>query len=150
MRARERAEVLAVRSPWAGTVNHDRYAFCPRRLAPPPQPPVSLCRCHPSLPCPLPGPQSGSESTGRSSGPPAGPQRRCRSRGLACPRWAEVERRCRLRGCACPCARCAASLSARSFMPWPACARTCRNQTVGPSALRGLNGVRPSGTTKWY
>jgi hypothetical protein len=43
--------------------------------------------------------------------------------------------RLRMPSCA-HCVTCAANLSARSFMPWPACARTCRKRTVVPSARR--------------
>jgi hypothetical protein len=40
-----------------------------------------------------------------------------------------------------PCAPRAASLSARSFIPWPACARTCWNPTVVPSARRAARAL---------
>ena len=40
-----------------------------------------------------------------------------------------------------PCAPRAASLSARSFIPWPACARMCWNRTVVPSARRAARAL---------
>ena len=91
---------------------------------PPPQPRVFP---FPPLPAHSPlGPQSGTESTGRSHGPLGGAQ--------TPPPWPRLPPsvgtyimppRQRM-----PCAPRAASLSARSFIPWPACARMCWNRTV--------------------
>ena len=76
----------------------------------------------PSPPCPPPsGPQSGTESTGTSPGPPGGARRPfvappvCVGRNVY-PAAAAAHALRPLRR---------HSLSARSFIPWPACARTC-------------------------
>jgi len=70
-------------------------------------------------------------------------ERRRRPRGFA--RLRRPERISCRRGSACPaCASRAASLSARSFIPWPACARMCWNRlcvTVSATYAAALRSI---------